>query len=606
LAPGATQDVVVSFNPTSTGAKSATLSIESNDPDENPFDVPLSGNGIGIPDIAVSPTSHNYGDVLVGSSASQTFVVSNEGTADLVVSASTLTGANPGEFSITAGGAPFTLAPGATQDVVVSFNPASAGVKSATLSIESNDPDENPFDVPLSGNGIGIPDIAVSPTSHDYGDVLVGSSASQTFVVSNEGTADLVVSATTLTGTNPGEFSITAGGAPFTLSPGATQDVVVSFNPTSTGAKSATLSIESNDPDENPFDVPLSGNGAPVPAPDIAVNPTSHDYGDVLVGSSASQTFVVSNEGTADLVVSAATLSGANPGEFSIVSGGAPFTLAPGATQDVVVSFNPTSTGPKSATLSIASNDSDENPFDVLLSGNGIAAPSVLGYVDCPASAPQNCPFTIEIKVDMAGAAPPNHLLGSFTATLSWNPAFLNYTGNSGLLSGFSGMIDDANANNGIITFTGDNSGGVGGLVDLLNVDFEAIGASGSAATLDLEFSAMAAAQTSLNLLPFLTVNDCSVSITESALLGDVNGDNQVNSTDALVILSYDAGIPIPQPFLDRINAGLGDVNFDALTNSTDALIVLSYDAGIPVPFPLGDPLCPPILASPEGREMEN
>jgi len=379
LAPGATQDVVVSFNPASTGAKSATLSIESNDPDENPFDVPLSGNGapVPVPNIAVNPTSHDYGDVLVGSSTPQTFVVSNEGTADLVVSATTLTGTNPGEFSITAGGAPFTLAPGATQDVVVSFHPTSTGPKSATLSIQNNDPDENPFDVPLTGNGIGIPDIAVSPTSHDYGDVLVGSSASQTFVVSNGGTADLVVSATTLTGANPVEFSIVSGGAPFTLAPGATQDVVVSFNPTSTGAKSATLSIESNDPDENPFDVPLSGNGVPVPVPDIAVNPTSHNYGDVLVGSSASQTFVVSNEGSANLVVSATALTGADPGEFSITGGGAPFTLAPGATQDMVVSFNPTSTGAKSATLSIESNDPDENPFEVPLTGNGIGIPDI-------------------------------------------------------------------------------------------------------------------------------------------------------------------------------------------------------------------------------------
>jgi len=80
--------------------------------------------------------------------------------------------------------------------------------------------------------------------------------------------------------------------------------------------------------------------------------------------------------------------------------------------------------------------------------------------------------------------------------------------------------------------------------------------------------------------------------------LGDVNADDAVNSTDALIILSFDAGLPIPQPISDRINIGFGDVNDEGITNSTDALIILSYDVGIPVPFPVGDPVCLPNSSS--------
>ena len=69
---------------------------------------------------------------------------------------------------------------------------------------------------------------------------------------------------------------------------------------------------------------------------------------------------------------------------------------------------------------------------------------------------------------------------------------------------------------------------------------------------------------------------------------GDVNGDGQVNSTDALIILSFDANVPISPNFLNLINNGCGDVNSDGKTNSTDALIVLTFDAGLPVPFPVG------------------
>jgi hypothetical protein len=72
--------------------------------------------------------------------------------------------------------------------------------------------------------------------------------------------------------------------------------------------------------------------------------------------------------------------------------------------------------------------------------------------------------------------------------------------------------------------------------------------------------------------------------------LGDINNDGNCNSTDALIILSYDVGLPIPQDFLDRIQAGLGDVNADNLTNSADALIILASDAGMQVPFPVCRP----------------
>jgi hypothetical protein len=73
----------------------------------------------------------------------------------------------------------------------------------------------------------------------------------------------------------------------------------------------------------------------------------------------------------------------------------------------------------------------------------------------------------------------------------------------------------------------------------------------------------------------------------EPGILGDVNGDDTVNSTDALIILSYDAGLDT-SPFDPTI---YGDANDDGLVNSTDALIILSYDAGIDVPYPVGEPV---------------
>ncbi len=214
------------------------------------------------PDIAVNPASWNYGSITVGGWYDKTFVVKNEGTATLNVSNITVEG-DLTQFSVVSGGGTSSLAPGATRNVVVRFAPTSAGTKNATTRIFSNDPDENPLIVNITGTGTisTVPDISANPTSWNYGSVAVGSSSDKTFVIKNDGTADLNISATNLTGTNAAEFTIQSGGGSFTLAPAATRNIVVRFSPTSAGNKSANLSIGSNDPDENPLLVSLNGTG---------------------------------------------------------------------------------------------------------------------------------------------------------------------------------------------------------------------------------------------------------------------------------------------------------------------------------------------------------
>lgn len=85
--------------------------------------------------------------------------------------------------------------------------------------------------------------------------------------------------------------------------------------------------------------------------------------------------------------------------------------------------------------------------------------------------------------------------------------------------------------------------------------------------------------------------------------LGNVTEpDTAANSTDGLVILTYDAGMPVLPAFEELILIGFGNANAalgDTLTNSTDALVILSHDAGLPTPFAVGQPVCLP----PPGRE---
>jgi uncharacterized repeat protein (TIGR02543 family) len=84
---------------------------------------------------------------------------------------------------------------------------------------------------------------------------------------------------------------------------------------------------------------------------------------------------------------------------------------------------------------------------------------------------------------------------------------------------------------------------------------------------------------------------------TALSILGDVDGNGLVVSTDALIVLTADAGLDTAAycPML------CGDTNADGLVNSTDALIILSFDVGFNPPFPVGQPGCPSSVTPPPG-----
>ena len=80
-------------------------------------------------------------------------------------------------------------------------------------------------------------------------------------------------------------------------------------------------------------------------------------------------------------------------------------------------------------------------------------------------------------------------------------------------------------------------------------------------------------------------------------MLGDVNDDSSVNSTDALIILSADVGVNVSS----YCPMNCGDVNADGNVNSTDSLILLSFDVGLAVPFTVGELGCPELITQPPG-----
>jgi hypothetical protein len=100
----------------------------------------------------------------------------------------------------------------------------------------------------------------------------------------------------------------------------------------------------------------------------------SYAFGNQDIGSaSTSVTFTIENTGTGVLNLTSSPkviISGANANEF-IVNQTASTTVASGATTSFSVTFSPSTTSGKTAQLSIANNDSDENPYIINLTGTG-------------------------------------------------------------------------------------------------------------------------------------------------------------------------------------------------------------------------------------------
>ncbi len=131
--------------------------------------------------------------------------------------------------------------------------------------------------------------------------------------------------------------------------------------------------------------LPYDAKSVPAPtttaAPKISVAPASLALGTVTVGSTASQTTVVSNTGTADLAVSSVARCAGTSAEFT-ASPAAAFTVAPGGSQTVTVTYKPADATTDTGCFPVASNDASTGTVSVAVSGAGQAAPAAVLDVD--------------------------------------------------------------------------------------------------------------------------------------------------------------------------------------------------------------------------------
>lgn len=217
--------------------------------------------------------SVNFGSLATGTNASRTFTIRNLGVADLTGLTITKDGANAADFTVTASPVAPVAGPTGTTTFTVKFAPTTAGSKTAAIHIASNDADEASYDITLKGSAfVKVPEISVQQpvgseltdgkTKKSFGTVKIGKKSTvKTFTIRNAGTANLTGIALAVKGKQAKEFTVTKP-SKTTLAPGATTTFKVTFAPKKKGTRNASIQIKSNDANENPFDIPVTGAGA--------------------------------------------------------------------------------------------------------------------------------------------------------------------------------------------------------------------------------------------------------------------------------------------------------------------------------------------------------
>ncbi|MGA2887791.1 MAG: Ig-like domain-containing protein [Terracidiphilus sp.] len=352
------------FTPTALGAQSGTLTVSSS-ANNSPLTATLNGTGLGS--VTLSASALNFGTVVVNDVVVQDITLTNSQAVPLTItSISGFTGGySLSSANTTCALTPLSVSASSSCVIAVSFTPTAVGAQSGTVTITDNVPSGSQS-FSLSGNA--IQPVALSPGTANFPSQYVGTtSAAIPVTLTNEQSVPLHISSATISGANSGDFAVTTScpTAPSALPAGASCTLMLTFAPSGSGSRVATLSI-TDDAAGSPQTISLIGTGnAPV-----TVSPASIATFSAPVGAtSSSATITVTNGTNVPVHISSVQISG----DFVQTSTScpmAPSALAAGASCTLAVSFAPIIGGVRAGQLQIY-DDALTSPQVVSLSGTG-------------------------------------------------------------------------------------------------------------------------------------------------------------------------------------------------------------------------------------------
>lgn len=404
--PGLNDVFTVTFKPVSSvGSKNALITIKSNDSDEGTYTFTIKGDAsvVPAPDIYLSQGGtplpdetgeYDFGEINQGlSSADIEFTISNKGDSDLNIT--DITNSNVKDFAaIFPSGTSFTVASGSSDTFTVQFTPKNGGLRSSDIEITNNDPvvKKQIYSIKLKGTGVAVPeivltesgsDVAINSTK-DFGSILYTDTKELTFKIENQGSGDLVISGddkVVITGVTIDEEFKVSQDPVSPITSGGNTTFKIKFQPKDVGNFSGTVYVQNNDSNENPYFFNIKGVATAVPAPEINVlqgssnllNNSEYDFGGMTVGGAVTEIeFTIQNIGSADLKLNGTPIVDLGSSKDFVLSSVDPSTpLGASGSTTFKIKFDAQDVGDRTATMTIANDDSDEKSFTLTLKGVG-------------------------------------------------------------------------------------------------------------------------------------------------------------------------------------------------------------------------------------------
>ncbi len=311
-----------------------------------------------FPAVSLSPPSLDFAEQkLHTTSKPKAVTLTNTGEADLHITNI----AASGDFAET-NNCPVngSLAPGKKCEIDVTFTPTQEGTRNGDVTI-TDDALNSPQNLPLTGIG-AAPLVSLSPPNLDFGNQTVNiPSSPKTTTLTNTGNIALHITSIAVTGANSGDFAESDNcGKP--IPPNGSCEIKVTFTPSTTGTRSAQVTITDDAPD-SPQHVPLSGVGV---LPAVEFSPKSLTFPTQLVyTSSPAHKVTLTNTGKGILLINSLVLKG----QF-VESNDCGKQVQPAAHCTISVKFHPRDKGPLQGTVTLTDNAPD-SPQNVPLKGTG-------------------------------------------------------------------------------------------------------------------------------------------------------------------------------------------------------------------------------------------
>jgi hypothetical protein len=322
LTPGSSAKFYITFSPLADGLQTGNIYFNHNA--KNTKDsISVSGTGVS-PKFTVFPNSLDFGKVRNDLSKKDSVVVTNTGTADLIINSITSSNAL---FAISTVNS--TITPGSSAKFYITFAPLADGLQTGMIYFNHNAKNSKDS-ISVSGTGVS-PKFSVFPISLDFGKVRNDLSKKDSVTVTNTGTADLIINSVT---SSNSLFTVTPYF--YTILPGSSAKFYITFSPLADGLQTGNIYFNHNAKIPQNI-ITVSGTGV---SPKFSVNPNSLNFGNVRNDLKKTESVTVTNTGTTDLIISSVTSSNMN---FTVIPTNG--TVAPGETLIFNVTFSPTADG---------------------------------------------------------------------------------------------------------------------------------------------------------------------------------------------------------------------------------------------------------------------